>query len=126
LREKLEGHEFVDVNQVLQRAVTHENRSRENRLHNRFKEGNKDKDRTGVGAIDENDSSDEESEVCMVEWVDTSKDKPITCTFLRPGPCKKDEIKFTIDVTKCDKLFDVLLQNNVIKLKVGHVIPTAE
>jgi hypothetical protein len=35
-------------------------------------------------------------------------------------------LKFTFDVTKCDKLFDVLLQNKVIRLKGGHVIPTAE
>jgi hypothetical protein len=33
---------------------------------------------------------------------------------------------FKFDVSKCDKLFDVLLQNNIIKLKGGHVIPTAE
>jgi hypothetical protein len=29
-------------------------------------------------------------------------------------------------VSKCDKLFDVLLQNNVIRLKGGHEIPPAE
>jgi hypothetical protein len=39
---------------------------------------------------------------------------------------KKDDLKFTFDVTKCDKLFYVLLQNKVIKLKGGHVMPTAE
>jgi hypothetical protein len=64
--------------------------------------------------------------VCVAEWVDTSKDKPITCTFLKPGPGKKDEMKFAFDVTKCDNLFDALLQNNMIKLKGGHVIPAAE
>jgi hypothetical protein len=39
---------------------------------------------------------------------------------------KREGMKFTFDVSKCDKLFDVLLQNNVIKLKAGHTIPTAE
>jgi hypothetical protein len=57
-----------------------------------------------MGALNENTLSDKESKVCVVEWVDTSKDKPITCTFLSPEPSKKDEMKFTFDVTKCDKL----------------------
>jgi hypothetical protein len=35
-------------------------------------------------------------------------------------------MKFMFDVSKCDKLFDVLLQNNAINLKVGHTIPTAK
>jgi hypothetical protein len=30
------------------------------------------------------------------------------------------------DVSKCDKLFDVMLQNNIIRLKGGHIIPTVE
>jgi hypothetical protein len=32
-------------------------------------------------------------------------------------------VKFTFDITKCDKLFDVLLQNNIICLSEGHNIP---
>jgi hypothetical protein len=35
-------------------------------------------------------------------------------------------MKFTFDVTKCDKLFYLLLQNNIIRLKGGHVIPMVE
>jgi hypothetical protein len=35
-------------------------------------------------------------------------------------------MKFMFDVSKCDKLFNVLLQNKVIRLKGGHVIPAAE
>lgn len=50
----------------------------------------------------------------------------MACSFLKPDPGKKDEMKFMIDVSKCDKLFDALLQNNVIRLKGGHVIPTVE
>jgi hypothetical protein len=42
------------------------------------------------------------------------KSKLVTCPFLKPGPGKKDEMQFTFDLTKCDKFFDVLLQNNVI------------
>jgi hypothetical protein len=49
----------------------------------------------------------------------------VKCSFLQPELGKKGEMKFTFDVSKCDRLFDVLLQNNVSKLKGGHVIPTA-
>jgi hypothetical protein len=42
------------------------------------------------------------------------------------GTRKKDEMRFTFDVTKCDKFFDVLLQHNIIRLKEGHVIPLAK
>jgi hypothetical protein len=31
-------------------------------------------------------------------------------------------MKFTLDVTKFDKLFDVLLQNKVIRLSEGHAV----
>jgi hypothetical protein len=50
----------------------------------------------------------------------------MVCSFLKPGSGKMDDMTFTIDVSKCDKLFDVLLQNKVIRLKGGHVIPAAE
>jgi hypothetical protein len=91
-----------------------------------FRDGNRDKEKGNVGLVDENISSDEEAEVCVAEWVDTPKDKPITCAFLEQGPWRKEEMRFTFDVTKCDKLFNILLQNNVIRLKAGNTIPTPE
>jgi hypothetical protein len=60
----------------------------------------------------------------MAEWVDTPRDKPLACSFLKPSPGKKDEVKFTFDVSMCDKLFDVLLQNKVIRFSEGHMIPS--
>jgi hypothetical protein len=62
-----------------------------------------------VNCVDEGSTSDEETEVCVAEWVDMPKNKPLAWSFLRPSPGKKDEVKFTFDVSKCDKLFDVLL-----------------
>jgi hypothetical protein len=32
-------------------------------------------------------------------------------------------MRYTFDVTKCDHLFDLLLQEGVIRLTKGHVIP---
>jgi hypothetical protein len=38
----------------------------------------------------------------------------------------QDEIHFTFDVTKCDRIFDYLLQEKQIKLPSNHVIPSPE
>jgi hypothetical protein len=64
-----------------------------------------------VGVVDDDASSDEDMEVCVAEWVETPKGKPVTCSFLKPGSGNKNDIKFTFDVSKCGKLFDMLLQN---------------
>jgi hypothetical protein len=113
------SHEFSDVNQVLQRAVVYENRARDSRSRSQFKEVGKDRECGVVDTVGEDPSSDDGIEVCVAEWVDTPKDEPITCSFLKLGPGKKDDLKFAFDVSKCDKLFDILLQNNIIKLKGG-------
>jgi hypothetical protein len=126
LWEKLEGQEFSDVNQVLQHAVNHENWARDSRSSSWFCEGSRDKEHNTMGAVDGETSSDEDAEVCVVEWVEAPKGKSVVCSFLKPGPRKKDAMKFMFDVSKCDKLFDMLLQNKVIRLKGGHVIPTTE
>jgi hypothetical protein len=114
------------VNQVMQRAMAQENRARDNRSSRRFRDHSKEKDQSSVGLVEESLTSDEDAEICMAEWVDTPKGKPMTCPFLKLEPGKTGEMKFTFDIFKCDKLFDVLLQNNIIKLKGGYVIPSAE
>jgi hypothetical protein len=75
--------------------------------------------------VEDSPDSDDEVEVCVEEWVDNPKGKLMTCSFLKPGPGNKEEMCLTFDISKCDKLFDVLLQNNIIRLKGGHVIATA-
>jgi hypothetical protein len=125
LKEKLEGQDFVDVNQVLQRAVMQENRARDHRLHGRFKESTF-MEMQNVDCVNEELASDKEAEVCVAEWVDTPRDKLIFCSFLKPNAVKTGEMKFTFDVSKCDRLFDVLVKGGVIRLVEGHVIPTAD
>jgi hypothetical protein len=34
----------------------------------------------------------------------------ISCSFLKPNEAKKDKMRYTFDVLKCDRLFDVLVQ----------------
>jgi hypothetical protein len=39
---------------------------------------------------------------------------------------RQDEIRYTFNVAKCDKIFDYLLQGKQIRLPSGHVIPSPE
>jgi hypothetical protein len=75
--------------------------------HGRFKDAG-GKEKPGVNFVEEYSGSDSNTEICVTEWVNTPKEKPLACSFLRPSPRKRDEVKYTFDVTKCVKLFDVL------------------
>jgi hypothetical protein len=56
-----------------------------------------------------------------------SKSKPFICSSLKPASkSQQDEIHYTFDVAKCDRIFDYLLQEKQIKLTGGHVIPLPE
>jgi hypothetical protein len=121
VKDRMEEQDFLDTKQVLQRAMIQENRAKEHKLYGWFKDtGGKEK--PAVNCVGESEESDEEIEVCVMEWVETAKGKPLACSFLKLSPSRKEEMKFMFDVNKCDKLFDVLLHNNVIKLSEGHVI----
>ena len=65
-----------------------------------------------------NDDSEEEQEtVALAEWIQNSK-KPVTCLF-----GKKEPESYGFDITKTDKIFDLLLSEGLIKLKPYHKIP---
>jgi hypothetical protein len=53
----------------------------------------------------------------IVQWVD-EKSELFVCLDLKPCPQKHrlEKIKYTFDLTLCDNLFDILLENNFIKL----------
>jgi hypothetical protein len=127
LREKMEGQDFIDVNQVLQWAVVHKNRARDQQSHSQFRESDtREKEKQGVNFVEEDATDDSDAEVCIIEWVDSTKGKPITCSFLKPNTSQKDEMRSTFGVSKCDKLFNILVKGGLIKLKDGHTIPTAK
>ena len=68
-----------------------------------------------------NDESEEEQEtVASVEWIQNSK-KPVTCPF-----GKKEPESYGFDITKADKIFDLLLSEGLIKLKPHHKIPSED
>jgi hypothetical protein len=70
---------------------------------------NKDKENQHVCYIDDEVKDEEGNEICVAEWVEKPRDKPISCSFLKPNRGRRDEMKYTIDVSKCDCLFDLLL-----------------
>jgi phosphatidate phosphatase PAH1 len=82
LKDKMEGQDFVDMNQVLQCAMEYESQAKEHKTFGRFKEVTS-KENPGVNLVEEDSASDEDAEVCIAEWVDTPKDKPIACSFLK-------------------------------------------
>jgi hypothetical protein len=55
-------------------------------------------------------SDDEETNMCVAEWSWASKSKPFVCSSLKLAfKSRQDEIHFSFDVTKCDRIFDYLM-----------------
>jgi hypothetical protein len=67
-------------------------------------------------------SNNEEADMCVPEWSWGSKSKPFVCSSLKPASkSRQDEICYTFNAAKCDRIFDYLLQEKQIKLSSGHV-----
>ena len=116
IKEKLQGYEFLTINQVLQRALAQESRSKDARFKS---------DRLGVHVLHDASSDDENSEVYAAEFVWSSNDKPSTCASLKPiSKNRHDEVKFTFDVSKCDRVFDELARLG--KIKFSHTNPSMD
>jgi hypothetical protein len=65
--------------------------------------------------MDEEADDEEGNEICVSEWVEKPGEKPISCSFLKPNGGRREVMRYTFDVSKCDRLFDLLLQG-VIRL----------
>jgi hypothetical protein len=111
LKDKLDGQEFFDTNQLLQRALPYENHAKSSRF---WDDANKDKGKHQVHFLEEEGDDKEGNEICVAEWVEKPEDKPISCSFLKPNRGQRDEMRYAFDVTKCDHLFDLLLRGGVI------------
>jgi hypothetical protein len=62
-----------------------------------------------VHFLEEEADDEEGNEICVAEWVGKSRDKPILYSFLKPNGGQRDDMRYTLDVMKCDCLFDLLL-----------------
>jgi len=74
-----------------------------------------------VSFVDEamSSDSDEELVIGLSEWVKSKK--PMSYPF-----GQKEPEKFAFNITKADRIFDLLLQEGQIKLSPNHVIPSTE
>jgi len=68
----------------------------------------------------DHDSDEEQEIVASAEWIQNNK-KPVTCPF-----GKKEPESYRFDITKADRIFDLLLSEGLIKLKPYHKIPSEE
>jgi hypothetical protein len=64
---------------------------------------------------------EDDSEVAAAGWVRSKK--VVTCPLVRSSG--KEE-RFDFDITKADKIFDLLLREKQIQLPASHIIPSAE
>ena len=78
-----------------------------------------------VLGCESNCSDDEGKDVYAAEFTWPSNDKSCTCSSLKPiQKNRQDNIKFTFDVSKCDRKFDEL--NRLGCIKLSHTIPPLE
>jgi hypothetical protein len=55
-------------------------------------------------------SDNEEVIMCVDEWNWGSKSKPFVCSSLKPASKSwQEEMCYTFDIAKCDRIFDYLL-----------------
>jgi hypothetical protein len=64
--------------------------------------------------VDEEVDDGEGNKICVAEWAEKPRDKPILCSFLKPNGGWREEMRYSFDVSKCDRLFDLLLWGGVI------------
>jgi hypothetical protein len=64
-------------------------------------------------------SDDEEVDMCVAEWSWGSKSKPFICSSVRPASkSRQDEMCYTFDIAKYDRIFDYILQENKLNCRV--------
>jgi hypothetical protein len=71
--------------------------------------------------VGRDNSDDESTDVYTVELVWSTQAKPSACSSLQPVKKNRQEVKFTFNVAKCDKIFDELVKND--NIKTMHTIP---
>jgi hypothetical protein len=59
--------------------------------------------------MDEEVDDEEGNEICVAEWDENPGDKPILCSFLKPNGGRREEMRYTFDVSNCGRLFDLQL-----------------
>jgi hypothetical protein len=117
LKERLEGIQFFMLAQLHQRALACESRSKETAKTIRHN--------VHIVECDQSSSDDESTEIYAAEMVWPKQAKSSACSSLQPVQKKRqEEVKFTFNVGKCDKIFDELSKNG--NIKINHIVPSAD
>ena len=89
----------------MQRALAQEIRSKDLKEVHRYKT-----DRPKMNMVEyDSEHSNDEGDIYATEFFWTSKDKPFICNDRKPIHKNHDEeMKFTFNIAKCDKIFDAL------------------
>ena len=116
LKEKLEGFEYHTVNYLQIKVI-----GLEFMLKNTKDTYKPHRSNTHILEHDSDSSDDESKEVYAAEFVWPSKDKPM-CPSLKPvQKNRQNEIKFTFDVSKCDRiLMNCLNMETFVYLMLYH------
>jgi hypothetical protein len=111
LRERLEGVNFYSLDSVLVRGM-----ARELKLNKEIEK--LESRRSDVHVVDYvSNNLNNETEIYSAEFVWPSEDKSFSCTSLNPASKgRQEELRFTFDVSKCDRIFDELLKLGNIKI----------
>jgi hypothetical protein len=120
IREKLENVQFTSFNHLIERAVFWESRLKESRDTYKTHRSNTHAFSTY------SDGSDDENQECMaaeIRW--PAKNKMVTCPSLKPiHKNRGEEMKFTFDFSKCDRIFDELLKFGYIR--INYTLPSID
>nr|ABA96737.1 retrotransposon protein, putative, unclassified [Oryza sativa Japonica Group] len=114
IKEKFSAQDFESLSHLAQKVTLHEQRFAEAKKN--FKKINH-----VYPYMYDSDDEDDDFEVAAAEWV--KSEKVIPCQWVKSSG--KEE-RFDFDITKADKIFDVLLWKKQIQLPAGHLIPSAE
>jgi hypothetical protein len=110
IKEKLESHVFFDVSQVLQWALDYESRDKESKSFPMSNKKPRNERHVNMVEYSSESSDDEEADMCVAKWSWGFKSKPFVCSTLNlVSKIRQDEMRYTFDVTKCDRIFDYLL-----------------
>jgi hypothetical protein len=90
-------------------VLPYENRAKSSRFRD-----SANKEKRHFNFVDEEADDEEGNKICVVEWVEKPRDKPISCSFLKSNGERREEMRYTFDVSKCDCLFDLLLRGGVM------------
>jgi hypothetical protein len=118
LKEKLEGIQFFTLAQLHQRALAFESRNKElvKTIHHNI---------IHIVEHNQNSSDNEPKEVYTAEMVWPEQAKSSACSSLQSVQKKRqEEVKFTFNVSNCDKIFDELLKNG--NIKIDYTVPPAD